>query len=270
MTPAQRLAMRLDPVQLARLCELEPDEWQAELLRSEPRQTILCCSRQSGKSTVTALLAVWTAIFKPGLILLVSPSQRQSGELFRKVKDLLKTLGEAISEESALRLELTNGSRIVSLPGDANTIRGYSKPQLVIIDEAAFIGDDLIAAVRPMLAVSKGRIVMLSTPWGQRGAFYEAWRNGGEDWQRFQVTAYQCPRIDPQWLAAERRTLGDHFFRSEYLCEFLGTLNSVFRFEDIQKMVTNEVQPLFQLNDQNGDNNESKTITSAVAPLFRA
>lgn len=234
MTPSERLKMSLDPVRLARACGFEPDEWQAQLLRSNARQILLCCTRQAGKSTATALLSVWTAIFRPGLILLVSPSQRQSGELFRKVKELLKTLGETIGEESALRLELSNGSRIVSLPGDANTIRGYSKPQLVIIDEAAFIPDDLLAAVRPMLATTEqGHLILLSTPNGKRGAFYEAWEQGGDDWQRFKVTAEQCPRISSEFLARERRALPRHIFESEYLCEFHDSEFQLFRTDDI-------------------------------------
>lgn len=268
MTPIERLAMALDPVQLARRCELEPDEWQANLLRSEGRQVILNCTRQAGKSTTTALLAVWTAIFRPGLILLVSPSQRQSGELFRKVKEMLKTLGEDMGEESMLRAELSNGSRIVSLPGDPNTIRGYSKPQLVIIDEAAFISDQLVAAVRPMLAVSRGRLVMLSTPFGQRGAFYEAWANGGADWQRFSVTADQCPRIDKAWLEAERRALGDHIFRSEYGCEFLSTIDSVFRYDDIQRLLSDDVAPLFSPHQHGEQPNVSTFLDDTIAPLL--
>jgi hypothetical protein len=263
MTTIERLAMSLDPVQLARQCGLEPDAWQAQLLRSEGRHVILNCTRQAGKSTTTALLAVWTALFQPGLILLVSPSQRQSGELFRKVKEMLRTLGEASNEESALRLELPNGSRIVSLPGDPNTIRGYSKPQLVVIDEAAFIPDQLVAAVRPMLAVSRGRLVMLSTPFGQRGAFYEAWMNGGADWQRFSVTADQCSRIDKAWLASERRALGDHVFRSEYNCEFLSTVDSVFRYDDVQQMLSDEVTPLFAASATFFTHGEKPDVPSA-------
>jgi hypothetical protein len=277
MSPAKRLALALDPVQLARACGVEPDPWQRDLLRSSDRQVLLNCSRQSGKSTVTALLAAHTALFHPGLVLLLSPTQRQSGELFRKVKGLLTALGEPSEEESALRLELPNGARVVSLPGSQSTVRGYSKPALVVVDEAAFVADELIAAVRPMLAVSRGRFVMLSTPFGQRGAFFEAWENGGADWRRFKVTAYDCPRIDKEWLESERRQLGDYFFRSEYLCEFLGTVDSVFRYEDIRQMVSDKVEPLFTVDQQGGEYAVTRNgHTSAdphagdglIAPLF--
>lgn len=268
MKPSQRLAIALDPALIASACALTADPWQAALLRSTERQVILCCTRQAGKSTVTALLAVWTALFKPGLILLVSPSQRQSGELFRKIKDYLRATGETAAEESALRLELANGARIVSLPGTGDTIRGYSKPQLVIVDEAAFVEDSLLAAVRPMLAVSRGRLVLLSTPFGQRGSFYEAWEHGGTDWQRFKITAHECPRIDSAWLESERRQLGDYFFRSEYLCEFLGTLDSVFRVEDVQRAFTTNVKPLFSLSGEGVLDDTQSIIKRGVTGLF--
>src|SRR5258707_12586921 len=80
---ADTLARFLDPVALALDCGITPDPWQAELLRARPRRSLLLCSRQSGKSTVTALSALWTAVYEPGLIVIVSPSQRQSAEMFR-------------------------------------------------------------------------------------------------------------------------------------------------------------------------------------------
>lgn len=221
---AQLLAMALDPVRLAEQMGLAPDDWQVEVLRSSAQQQLLLCSRQAGKSTTTAVLAAHEALFRPGsLTILVSPSQRQSAELFRKVRDQIATIDAvpAPSEESALRLELPNESRIVSLPAKEATIRGYSGVNLVIEDEAARVPDPLYQAIRPMLAVSGGRMVLLSTPWGKRGHFYDEWVNGGSDWHRVQVTAVECPRISADWLERERRRIPEFVFRQEYLCEFV-------------------------------------------------
>ncbi|MCX7314361.1 MAG: phage terminase large subunit [Alphaproteobacteria bacterium] len=173
---------------------ITPDPWQAELLRARPRRSLLLCSRQSGKSTVTALTALDTAIYQaPALVLLVSPSQRQSAELFRTVMQFHSKLKDApaLNAESVLKAELANGSRILALPGTERTIRGYAAADLVVIDEAARVEDELLAAVRPMLATSNGRLVALTTPAGKRGWFFETW-TGGEDctapgWRR--VTA---------------------------------------------------------------------------------
>ena len=120
VTLASDLAMALDPARLVEAAGLEPDDWQMRALRSGSLRMLLNASRQSGKSTVSAALAVWTALYEPGsLVLLLSPSLRQSQELFRKCLDFYRAADQAEppEAESALRLELANGSRIVSLPG---------------------------------------------------------------------------------------------------------------------------------------------------------
>jgi hypothetical protein len=174
-------------------------------------------------------LALNTAFYDPGLVLLVAPAQRQSVELFRKVRDLYNGQRDApkITNESALRLELENGSRIVALPGTEGTIRGYSAPKLVVVDEASRVEDALFTGLRPMLATNQGRMVLLTTPWGKRGYFYEAWAHG-EGWRRTKITADQCPRIDPEWLADERKLIGEWQYRQEYQCEFVDTDEQFF------------------------------------------
>jgi hypothetical protein len=214
---ARDLAVGLDPVSFARQVGLAADPWQADFLRSTERRILLNCSRQAGKSTVTALLAVHTALYEPGaLVLLLSPSLRQSQELFRKALDVYRGLEHPvpIEAESALRLELVGGSRIVSLPGKEATIRGFSGVRLLAIDEAARVPDELYFTIRPMLAVSGGRLVALSTPFGTRGWWYEAWRSP-EPWVRFKVPAQDCPRISPEFLAEEQRTMGAWWFAQE-------------------------------------------------------
>jgi hypothetical protein len=139
-------------------------------------------------------------------------------------------------EESSLRLELANGSRIVSLPGKESTIRGYSGVHRLIVDEAARVPDDLYRACRPMLAVSGGSLVALSTPWGTRGWWYEAWAHEA-GWQRVCVPATACPRISPAFLEEERATLGPLWYDQEYLCEFRDSVDAVFRADDIHAAV---------------------------------
>ena len=142
-------------------------------------------------------------------------------------------------------MELANGSRIVALPGTEHTLRGYSAPKLICIDEAARVEDDLYHAVSPMLAVSKGRLVALTTPYGQRGWFYEAWANGEAYWERTLVTAHDCPRIDPDWLEQEKAEIGDWAFRQEYLCEFVDTDEQFFASALIENAIDTEVYPLW-------------------------
>lgn len=215
--------------------------------RSSAERTLLLCSRQSGKSTVSAALALLTAMLEArALVLLLSPSLRQSAELYRKVADLWKVLGKPVAAEaeSALRVEFVNGSRVISLPGkDDAAIRGFSSPRLVVIDEAARVPDALYLSCRPMLAVSQGRLLALSTPFGKRGWFFEAWHSQ-ENWRRVKITAEQCPRIGAAFLAEERQALGDRWFAQEYLCSFEELIGAVFRQSDIDAALSDDVEPL--------------------------
>jgi hypothetical protein len=239
---------RYDAVLMANRAGIVPDHWQSDLLRSGDKQMILNCSRQSGKSTISAVLAVHEAIYTPGsLTLLLAPSLRQSTELFRKVKDVFVALQSLhtpqIAEESNLRLELDNGSRIVSLPGTEATVRGYSNVGLLVVDEAAICEDSLFFSIKPMLAVSAGRIILLSTPRGKRGFFHDVWTEGGADWNRTRITANQCPRIAPEWLESERQAMPDFWFRQEFECEFVENSDSVFSFDEVQSTLSDTLEP---------------------------
>jgi hypothetical protein len=220
---------------LAEAAGLIPDDWQHDLLTSTAPRILLNASRQSGKSTITAVIAVHTALSVPGsLVLLLSPTSRQSSELFKKCLAVYRSAGKPVSPESetALSLTLDNRSRIVSLPGKEPTVRGYSGVGLLCIDEASRVPDDLYLAVRPMLAVSGGRLIALSTPHGNRGWFYDSW-TGPEAWERYEVPATMVPRIAAAFLEEERRTLGEWWYQQEYLCQFMDAQSSMFRTVDI-------------------------------------
>jgi len=235
-----------NPIYFATRCGLTPDPWQADVLTSTAHQMLLNCSRQAGKSTTSSLIALHAALYGgPDPILLVSPSLRQSQELFRKVKDAVHALGVEADETSALRMEFATGARVIALPGNEATIRGFSRVGLLVVDEASRVPDDLYYAVRPMLAVSGGRIVLLSTPFGRRGFFYKEWVEGGDAWHRVEITAYDCPRIPRDWLAGERAAIGEWWFGQEYLNQFSDTTDQVFRTQDIEAALTDDVAPLF-------------------------
>lgn len=239
--------LRADPTRLMSISGMPPDPWQAELLRTDPDRMLLLCSRQAGKSTTAAALALRVALLVPcSPILILSPTDRQSSELFRKILEGYRALGRPVPAigETLHHLQLANGSRILSLPGTEKTVRCYSGVALLIIDEAARVDDALYRAVRPMLAVSKGRLIALSTPFGKRGWFHDAWHSN-EAWQRLCITADECPRIAPEFLAEERRALGERWFRQEYLCSFEDVIDAVFSYADIQAALRDDVKPLF-------------------------
>jgi hypothetical protein len=220
------------------------DPWQARLLRSTSPWVLLNCCRQSGKSTTTAILALHTALYDPGLILLVSPSLRQSKELFAKVARFLKGLEpiEPLEEDNRSSCELKNGARLVSLPGDPETLRGYSAPRLIVKDECSYISDEMQAALDPMLAVSGGRLVEMSSPAGRRGHFFENWQNG-EGAERIRITGRDCPRIPAEFLEQQRRKLGPMLFAQEYECEFVDAASSAFASELIELALVDDFVP---------------------------
>jgi hypothetical protein len=225
----------------------EPDDWQADLLQSDARQAILNCGRQSGKSTTISVLAVDTMCRqRNALVLVTSGSMRQSKELLRSVRAVHATLDQgarAVRPDSTVRLQLSNGSRAIALPSSAATVRGWAKASLVICDEAAYQHDNLYRAVRPMLAVSGGKIVLASTPFGKRGFFYEAWQSDAE-WLKIAIAAERNPRITSAFLEDERRSMGDMWYSQEYQGAFLENLFAVFSFDSVMAALSDDIIPL--------------------------
>jgi hypothetical protein len=222
----------------------EADETQRAVLDSGARRGILCCTRQWGKSTVAAAMAVHTAATKAkSMVVIVAPTERHSGETLRKCEEFgsrlgWKTKGDGVNR---LSLEAPNGSRIVGLPGTEAAVRGYSAPALLIVDEAALVKEETYEAAKPMLAASRGgRLWLISTPRGPQGYFYETWARGGKEWHRVRVTAEECPRISREFLDEQRRAEGDSRYRQEYLCEFVSGERSAIPAELVEASVTME------------------------------
>jgi hypothetical protein len=140
-------------------------------------------------------------------------------------------------------MELANRSRIDALPGTERTVRGLSGADLLKVDEAARVPDELYFAVRLMLAVSGGRLLMLSTPFGKRGVFYEEY-TGERRWQRYEVTAAECPRIPTSFLE-EAKALGPWWYTQEYECRFMDVNDQVFATEAVERAMSADVKPLF-------------------------
>jgi hypothetical protein len=196
---------------------------------------------------VAAALACADAVTKPrSLILLLSPSERQSGELAQKVFEFYDALGQPVAsrKRTELQLHLVNGSRIIALPEKEKTIRGYSGARLLIVDEAARVTDGLYYSVRPMLAVSKGRLLAMSTPYGKRGWFYEEW-SSRRAWHRVKVTADQCPRIARDFLEEERAALGERWYAQEYCCSFEDVIGAIFAQADIDEAFRCDEKAIF-------------------------
>lgn len=245
MTPpssiAADLAAALDPVAFAADLGFDPEPWQARLLRSPARRALVLCARQVGKSTTVGFRALHTAWYSAGRdVLVVSPTQRQSDEFLTKVRSLYRALPGAPRpvRDNDSEIELVNGSRIVSLPGSEGGIRGYSAVKLLILDEASRIEDDVFASSLPMVA-SDGSILALSTPWGQRGWFYDLHEDLTNGWERHKVTVYESAQYSPQRIAETKSALANPFaWASDYECTFGDTDVQLFGTQTVRAMFT--------------------------------
>jgi hypothetical protein len=231
---------------------LMPDPWQAEILRtasspSNSEDLALCCSRQVGKTQTIGALILLVSLVRPNTFtLIISPSERQSSELLKwKVLPLWKKLGQPLgAKANSKEIEFTNGSRVLALPSNADTIMGFSGVNFLVIDEAARVKDELYFASRPFVAAVQGKIISMSTPHGRRGWFFELWHSP-EKLIRTEITADKCARLTPEFLARELRRMGEQWFNSEYRCIFSELLGSMFRQEDIDyAMMPHGVKPL--------------------------
>ncbi len=248
---ADDLRYALDPVAFAsEVLGLELDPWQRDVIASTGKRDLLNCSRQAGKSTTAAVLGLHEALYRPGsLTILVSPSQRQSSELFRKVIELREKLSSAsvgveLTEDNKLSMTVKGGGRVLSLPGSEATIRGFSGATLIIEDEASRVDDALYFSIRPMLAVKNGRLILMSTPFGRRGHFWNEWSTG-LTWTRTEIPASSVPRISKEFLAEEKASMGSFWYEQEYLCQFKESTDAVFSYDDVMGALDTDAKPFF-------------------------
>jgi hypothetical protein len=226
-----------------------PDPWQWEFLSAADRYNLVLCARQVGKSLVVSILALHTVLTQPGsTTIIVAQRQDQASELLRKTTTAYYRSGAVevvgVRREGTTHIELENHARVLALPGEERAMHGPTA-DLLIIDEAARIPDEVFFAASPQLSASGGRLVALSTAFAKSGWFYKEWEGGGSTYRRWSITAHQCPRHSREFLSAERRRLGDRWFSMAYLNVFGDDAAAVFSTNDIQAARSAEVLPLF-------------------------
>lgn len=248
---AADLLLALDPARTAAQAGITLDPWQSDFVASDASQTAMLIPRQHGKTEAASIKALSVARTEPdSLILIISPAQRLSNEFIRRSKASYSRIENApkLVGDSITKMELENKSRVLALPGDndGDTLRGLANVRLAIIDEAARCSDELIAAVRPMLATNnRAQLVMLSTPAGRRGVFFETWHRDDPQWKKIHVPLGSCSRISQAFLDQERKNLGETKFREEYGCEFLDNEMQAFNGGIIDAAFTDRIKPLW-------------------------
>ena len=226
---------------------MELDKWQKDVLACKGN-VVLRSGRQVGKSTVISQKAGEYACNHPQkTILVIASVERQAFLIFEKIlayiydnhKNLIK---RGKDRPTKSRIRLTNGSVIHCLPTGLSGygIRGYTI-DLLIADEAAFIPEEVWTAVTPMLAVTKGDIILLSTPFGKGGYFFRCFED--ETFTSFHVSSEDCPRISKEFLEQEKKRMSRLQYAQEYLGEFVDELRRFFSTELIQSCMQPFVLP---------------------------
>src|SRR4029077_14071381 len=221
MNKTREIAYRIDPVLWVReILGVTPATWQETFLRAPRGASILALTaRQVGKTTTAAWAIAHFMRFTPGsLSVIACPAQRQSAEAVRRVREGLIKAGVELESDNVYALELTNGSRVLALPGSDDSIRGLTVDGWIVADEAARLPNDLIAALRPMRARRpEARFAMLSTAWSRTDPFWTAWAGDEQSWIRLKATADEIEIFSPEFLEQERSNLGNDAFKREYL-----------------------------------------------------
>ena len=227
---------------------LKLDNWQITMLDSPKKRICLNIHRQGGKSLMSSLVCAHTAQFRPGsLSLIIAPALTQSREDFEKVQEHIDQMSHPpkLLERTKLRMKWDNGSRIVCLPGGTKgkTIRGFSRPDVIIEDESSQCSDQLYQAIRPMMATYPDcKFVLASTPFGQRGHFYKVANGNSTAWLRLKVVASECSRISAAFLAEEKEELGPYVYSQEYEGEFVASETQLISHASILKAISDNVE----------------------------
>ena len=230
----------LDPAELFRAAfGLGPLPWQVAYLR-EQRPTVVLKGRQTGASTAAAALAIHTTVFEANVnAVIVSPTQKQSQEITTRARLGLRNLNVRLDQDSASLLRLLNGSRILSLPGTARSVRGWTA-KLLILDEAAFIEPDTFTAARALVATG-GRQVVQSTPADESGDFYELATGADPSWASYVIRSDEVPTIAKEFLIQMRREMSPDAYATEFECTFGKAGASLFSAERIANLILEEV-----------------------------
>ena len=188
------------------------DKWQQEVIKTKGNMC-LRSGRQVGKSTVIGLKSAKFALENANkLIMVISKTERQAGLLFSKILFNINQLSRISIKKGKDRptkhkIVLKNGSTIHCLPaGDTGFgIMGFTI-DLLIADEAAFIPEEVWNSIIPALAITRGSIWLLSTPYIKEGYYFECFSD--PTFTAFHTSSEDCPRPCMSAVSRNHRSSG--------------------------------------------------------------
>lgn len=243
--------------------------YQADWVFDDARFKLGMWARQTGKSFATAAEAVLDCLSNEGTSWVVlSAGERQALEWMEKARLWAKACKLLIDAEEEIRdsaeallksaeIRFANGSRILAIPANPNTARGYSAN--LILDEFAFHEKpgDIWKAIYPSISNPlKGELKLriVSTPNGRGNKFYELW-TGGESYSKHQVDIYAAKDKGlPVDIEALRAAIGDaEAWAQEYECEFIDSAAVLLPYEMITKCEHGEAARTWERGDAQGE-----------------
>lgn len=216
---------------------------------SEKKFSIWLSSRQIGKSTAVSVWSLLRALeIHNHKVICLSSSAAQSKELMEKIKincEAMKRIGSEIHESffedtkiTQLEIVFNNKSRIIGLPANARTARGYSGD--VVLDEFAFHEDNkkIWQAMYPSITAGDYHVVTTSTAQGKNDWFYHLWNSSERksNWYRILTTIYDAVN-DGLHIYPEELREGiedDDLWATEYLCQFMDSSDVLLSYELIE------------------------------------
>jgi hypothetical protein len=271
------LIFKLSPLEYIKSLGFKPFEWQAAILESNHKRKHINGARQAGKSTLISSKPSHRAKFFPGsLSVVIAATEKQAVENMGRIKDFMRrdATYPKIERSGDSLIELDNHSRIIVVPATETAARGYSSPDIIMLDEDSRI-DDIVykSGIRPMLTNNaKCELLEISTPNGRLGHFYKA--SISNHWERYEIRApYEIQ--DMQLVAAESEAhyrarrkekgirayysprhanleeqqenldeMSELMYRQEYLCEYVEPQGQTFSYDEIDSIFKEGARPL--------------------------
>ena len=204
---------------------------QLDIVESNARFKVILAGRRFGKN-ILLHDALVRDVLNGKLVGWMSPTYKNLGEDWEKIKELLKPITSEKHEDDHVLTTITGGKLEMWSGVDPEPVRGR-RYHMFIFNEAAFIanlGRTWAKIVRMTLADFKGRAIFAGTPNGIND-FHTIWSQAADnpEWQRWHYTSYDNPYMDPAEIDASRATMTEDEFRQEVLAEFIEGSGQVFR-----------------------------------------
>lgn len=231
--------------------------------RYSGKRVVVKSKRQCGKSILCEILLLKYCLEKRCTSIMISPTLNQSRKVFKDIVTMLSGSGAiANNNASLLTLDFVNGSSILFKSAEQReSLRGFSVDGILIIDEAAYVPNDIFETVFPFCDANNAPMLVVSTPLFKNGTFYDLYINENNitfDWSQYDTSQF----LSPDRLEYYRTTLSENKFKTEYLGQFIE--DGGYVFSNVNKCInpkSNKLPLYMGVDWAVGDGNDYTVIT---------